>query len=70
MVPAAVFPEEIEVYFRLLRLFVGILSVLILLLWYFYTAARKAGEREQESRDFSRLVITGLETERRRIDPC
>jgi two-component system NarL family sensor kinase len=62
-----VLPEEIDVYFRLLWLFVLILSIFILLLWYFYMAARKAGEREQESRDFSRLVITGLETERRRI---
>jgi two-component system NarL family sensor kinase len=64
---AAILPEELEVYFRLLWLFVLILSIFILLLWYFYTAARKAGEREQESRDFSRLVITELETERRRI---
>jgi two-component system NarL family sensor kinase len=67
MFPTAVFSEEIEAYFRLLWLFVCILSVLILLLWYFFTAARKAGEQEQESRDFSRLVITGLERERRRI---
>ncbi|MDR2375165.1 MAG: histidine kinase [Treponema sp.] len=67
MVPAAAFSEEIEVYFRLLWLFVFILSVLILLLWYFYTATRKAREQEQESRDFSRLIITELETERRRI---
>ncbi|MDR0403539.1 MAG: hypothetical protein LBH35_08140, partial [Treponema sp.] len=59
--------EEIEVYFRLLWLFVLVLSVRILLLWYFYRAARRAGEREEESRDLSRLVITGLETERRRI---
>jgi hypothetical protein len=35
-------------------LFRVIFSVLILLLWYFYTAARKTGEREQASRDFSR----------------
>jgi signal transduction histidine kinase len=63
----AVLPEELDVYFRLIWLFVLILSIFILLLWYFYTAARKAGEREQESRDFSRLIITGLETERRRI---
>jgi signal transduction histidine kinase len=67
MSPAAVFSEEIEAYFRLLWLFVCILSVLILLLWYFFTAARKAGEQEQQSRDFSRLVIAGLERERRRI---
>jgi two-component system NarL family sensor kinase len=67
MTSAVILPEEIDVYFRLLWLFVLILSIFILLLWYFYMAARKAGEREQESRDFSRLVITGLETERRRI---
>jgi two-component system NarL family sensor kinase len=63
----AILPEELEVYFRLLWLFVLILSVLILLLWYFYLAARGAREREQESRRLSRLVIAGLETERRRI---
>jgi cytochrome c oxidase assembly factor CtaG len=57
--------EEIEFYFRLLWLFAGILSALILLLWYFYAAARSAGEREQESRRLSRLLIAGLETERR-----
>jgi two-component system NarL family sensor kinase len=67
MAATAILPEEIDIYFRLLWLFVLILSIFILLLWYFYMAARKAGEREQESRDFSRLVITGLETERRRI---
>jgi two-component system NarL family sensor kinase len=67
MPSAAGLLEEIEVYFRLLWLFVCILSVLILLLWYFYRAARKAGEQERTSRDFSRLVIMGLETERRRI---
>ncbi|MDR1106093.1 MAG: hypothetical protein LBL44_07030, partial [Treponema sp.] len=65
MASAAVLPEEIDVYFRLLWLFVLILSIFILLLWYFYMAARKAGKREQESRDFS--LITVLETERRRI---
>jgi two-component system NarL family sensor kinase len=64
---SAILPEELEVYFRLLWVFVLILSVLILLLWYFYLAARSAREREQESRRLSRLVIAGLETERRRI---
>jgi signal transduction histidine kinase len=63
----AVLPEELEVYFRLLWLFVLILSILILLLWYFYRTARKAGKREEESRDFSRHIIAGLETERWRI---
>jgi two-component system NarL family sensor kinase len=63
----AVLPEEIEVYFRLLWLFVLIISVLILLLWYLYLVMRNAREQERESRDFSHLVITGLETERRRV---
>jgi two-component system NarL family sensor kinase len=60
-------PEEIEVYFHLLWLFVVIISALILLLWYLYFVMRGAREREQESRDFSHLIITSLETERRRI---
>jgi two-component system NarL family sensor kinase len=64
---SAISPEEIEVYFRLLWLFVFIISALIFLLWYLYLVMRGAREREQESRTFSRLVITGLETERRRI---
>jgi two-component system NarL family sensor kinase len=64
---SAILPEELEVYFRLLWLFVLILSVLIFLLWYFYLAARGAREREAESRRLSRLVIAGLEMERRRI---
>jgi two-component system NarL family sensor kinase len=64
---SAILPEEIEVYFRLLWLFVFIISILILLLWYLYLVMHSAREREQESRTFSRMVITGLETERRRI---
>jgi two-component system NarL family sensor kinase len=64
---ALVSPEEIEVYFRLLWLFVLIISALVLLLWYLYLVMRGAREREWESRKLSHLVITGLETERRRI---
>jgi len=57
----------IETYVRLIYLFTIIITALMLLLCYLYLSIRKAREQEQLSRDFSNMVIEGLETERRRI---
>jgi hypothetical protein len=48
---------ELEVYFRLLWLFVGIISFLLLSLCYFYLAMRRAQARERVSLEFSRDFI-------------
>jgi two-component system NarL family sensor kinase len=60
-------PTELDAYFRLIWLFVGVMFSLMGLLCYLYLAMRGAQERETESLNFSRLVVTGQETERRRI---
>jgi two-component system NarL family sensor kinase len=60
-------PGELEVYFRLIWLFVIIISVLMVLLCYLYLAMRRAQEQETKSLSFSHLVIAGLEAERRRV---
>jgi len=57
----------IESYIRLVWLFTVFITVLMLLLCYLYISMRKAREQEQLSREFSQLIIEGLETERRRI---
>ena len=57
----------IEVYIRLVWLFVLIISFLMLLLCYLYFAMRRAQEREAQNFTFSHLAIEGLETERRRV---
>jgi len=57
----------IESYIRLVWLFTIFITVLMLLLCYLYMMARKARERELISREFSNLMIEGLETERLRI---
>ncbi|MCL2211975.1 MAG: histidine kinase [Treponema sp.] len=57
----------IESYIRLVWLFTIFITVLMLLLCYLYMSVRKAREQEQLSREFSYLMIEGLETERMRI---
>jgi len=64
---SAAMPEGIELYFRLVWLFVFIISILMLCLCYLFFAMRRADEREAQSRAFSNLAIEGLETERRRV---
>jgi len=57
----------IESYIRLIYLFTIIITALVLLLCYLYLSIRKACKQEQQSLDFSNLIIEGLEAERRRI---
>jgi len=57
----------IESYIRLVWLFTIFITVLMLLLCYLYMSARKAREQELISREFSNLMIEGLEIERLRI---
>ena len=57
----------IESYIRLVWLFTVFITVLMLLLCYLYMSVRKAREQELISREFSNLMIEGLETERLRI---
>ena len=57
----------IESYIRLVWLFTVFITILMLLLCYLYMSVRKAKEQEQLSREFSNLMIEGLETERSRI---
>jgi signal transduction histidine kinase len=59
--------RELEVYFRLLWLFVTIISGLVLLLLYLYLAVRRARKGEMQSQAFSHLVMAAQEEERRRI---
>jgi len=60
-------PEGIELYIRLVWLFVFVITVLMLCLCYLFISMRRADEREAQSRAFSHLAIEGLEAERRRI---
>ena len=60
-------PGGVEIYIQLVWLFTVIISILMLCLCYLYLSMRRAREQEQMSREFSQLVIEGLETERRRI---
>lgn len=60
-------PAEIDVYFRLVWLFVIIITMLMALLCYLYLSMRRAQEHESQSLAFSHLMIAGLETERTRI---
>jgi signal transduction histidine kinase len=64
---SAALPEGIELYIRLVWLFVGIITVLMLCLCYLFISMRRAEERESQSRAFSHLEIDGLEAERRRV---
>jgi len=58
---------SIEMYIRLLWLFVLLITFLMLLLCYLYLSVKKTREREYKSFKFSNLAIEGLEIERRRI---
>ena len=60
-------PGELELYIRLVWLFVVIISLLMLCLCYLFLAMRRALRQEHMSFAFSHLVIEGMETERRRI---
>ena len=60
-------PPELGVYLRLIWLFAGIITVLMLSLCYVFLAMRRALERETTSLEFSILAIEGLEAERRRV---
>jgi len=57
----------IESYIRLVWLFTIFITILMLLLCYLYMSVRKEREQELLSREFSNLMIEGLETERLRI---
>ncbi|MCL2129357.1 MAG: histidine kinase [Treponema sp.] len=60
-------PGGIEVYVRLVWLFVLLITILLFILCFVYLAMRRALEREQMGLAFSHLATLGLETERRRI---
>jgi signal transduction histidine kinase len=66
-VPYVIKPDEFEVYFRLVWLFVVIMFFLMALICYLHLAMRRAQEREARNFAFSRLMIAGQEAERRRI---
>jgi two-component system NarL family sensor kinase len=59
--------EHVFGYVQLVWLFVGVISVLMLFLCYLYLAMRRVQKQEEESFEFSRLIIEGQERERRRI---
>ena len=60
-------PCGVEIYVRLVWLFVFIISFLAMLLCYLFLSMRKAREQELLSHTFSKLMIECLEIERRRI---
>jgi len=57
----------IESYIRLVWLFTVFITIIMFLLCYLYISMKKIRERELLSREFSLLMIEGLETERMRI---
>ena len=59
--------NPLEFYTIMIWLFVFFITVLMLSLCYVFLAMRRALERESENREFSALVIDGLEAERRRV---
>jgi signal transduction histidine kinase len=59
--------EHVIGYVRLIWLFSGIITLLMLSLCYLYLAMRRAQKQEEESFEFSQLLIEGQERERRRI---
>jgi signal transduction histidine kinase len=63
----AAMPGSSEVYFRLVWLFVFIITALLLGLCYLFLSMRRAEEREHSSLVFSNLIIDSMETERRRV---
>jgi len=60
-------PFEFLIYFRLMWLFVIIITLLMLFLCYLYFAKQRAQKQESQSTALTHLVIEGMETERRRI---
>jgi len=67
MIKSATLSGGIETYIILVWLFVIFNTVLMLLLCYLYLSIQKTREQEKISREFSFMMIEGLETERRRI---
>ncbi|MCL2252076.1 MAG: histidine kinase [Treponema sp.] len=67
MIDSATLSGGIETYILLVWLFFIFNTVLMLLLCYLYLSIQKTREQEKLSREFSYLMIEGLETERRRI---
>jgi len=67
MLESSTLSGGIETYILLVWLYFCFNTILILLLCYLYLSMRKAQEQEKLSREFSYLMIEGLETERRRI---
>jgi len=59
--------DEAYFYFKLMWLFVCVISFLLLLLCYLYFGKQRAHKNEYESFTFSHQVIKGMEMERRRI---
>ena len=57
----------VESYIRLVWLFTVFITLIMLLMCYLYMSMRKAKKQELISREFSNLMIEGLETERLRI---
>jgi len=60
-------PYEFLIYFRLMWLFVVVITLLLLFMCYLFFAKQRAQQQESQSTAFSHLVIEGMETERRRI---
>jgi signal transduction histidine kinase len=60
-------PGSSEVYFRLVWLFVLIITALFFALCYLFLSMRRAEEREHSSLVFSNMMIEGMEDERRRV---
>ena len=67
MIDSVTLQGGIETYILLVWFFVIFNTVLMLLLCYLYLLIQKTRGQEQQSREFSYLMIEGLETERRRI---
>jgi len=62
-----VMAHGVEMYIRLVWLFVVIISIFLLLISLLFIAMRRANARDTQSLAFSHLAIEGLETERRRV---
>jgi signal transduction histidine kinase len=63
----AAMPGSLEIYFRLVWLFVLFITALLLGLCYLFLSMRRAEEREHSSLVFSNMMIEGMEDERRRV---
>jgi len=58
---------ESEIYYRLMWLFVAVITLLLLFLCYLYFAKQRAQQKEYQSLAFSHLMIEGMEREKGRI---